>query len=242
MKKIILFTSLFTFIIGVQAQTVSINKFGETVDLSGGQIAINNTTGTEEIIDLEVKNETGGDLSLKITRLRLDVPATGWSDLVCWQYGTLGYCYPANAANPWTTNTALTIPPAEYGKFNIHITPSNSPLDNGHYRYYVLNVDTEIVEDSIDVTINSILNIKENKQASSVVSVLPNPADNYLTISVPNGSECTIKLTDILGKTIYDERFSNSKKLDVNSYKNGVYVAVINVNGVNYTKRFVVKH
>jgi len=240
MKKIILFASILTFAAGLQAQSVSINKLGETADLSGTHISITNTTGTEEIIDLEVKNETSNDMTLKITRLRLDVPATGWSDLVCWQYGLQGYCYTPNAANPWSTNTALTIPPTEHGSLIIHITPDDNPVGYGHYRYYVYNVDTDTFEDSIDVSINPILTVKETKQ--QVVAVYPNPADNYFTISIPNGSEGYVKLTDVLGKVVYDERLNNTKKLDVSAFKNGVYMATINVNGVTYTKRFVIKH
>lgn len=241
MKKILLFASIFSFA-ALQAQNVSINKLGETTDVSGTEILLVNTSGNEEIIDLEVKNESANDLTLKVTRLRIDVPSSGWSDYVCWQYGAAGLCYTANAANPWTTGAAITIPAGAHGSLINHIDPDNSQVAYAHYRYYILNTNTQEFEDSVDVKINPILTVKENKQNSTIISVFPNPADNFLTISIPTGAEGYVKLTDVLGKMIYDERLSSSKKLDVSTFKNGVYVAVINVNGTSYTKRFVVKH
>lgn len=242
MKKILLFASVLTFVSTFQAQNVSINKTGETADISGTEILVVNTSGLEDTFDLEVLNTSSQDLNLKIRRVRLDVPSSGWSDFLCWQYGAFGYCYTPNANNPWTTNTGLIIPPTEHGSLIIHVNPDDTQIDYGHYRYYVLNQDTQTYEDSVDIKINPILTVKETKQNSTFVGVFPNPADNFLTISIPSGAEGYVKLTDILGKTIYDDRLSNSKKLDVSAFKNGVYVAVIHVNGASYTKRFVVKH
>jgi hypothetical protein len=60
-----------------------------------------------------------------------------------------------------------------------------------------------------------------------------------------NGSnDNTVKLVDVLGKTVYVEKIGTSKKIDLSNINNGVYIlTVISANGATLqNKRIVVKH
>lgn len=240
MKKLVLSVILSVTFFTLHTAQIAI-KMGGT-DFSGQTITIQNTSGLEEVIDLEVENMSAADQTWKITRLRLDVPAIGWSDLVCWQFGLSGACYPANTQNPWTTNAELTIPASNHGALAIHIDPDNVVNNQARYRYYIIDNATTTAVDSVDVLVTtSALSLKEQKQ-QTVFSIMPNPADNTLTINTPSSSDGIIKITDVLGKAVFEDKINSVKKIDVGSFKNGVYVATLIVNGTLSTKRFVVKH
>jgi hypothetical protein len=243
MKKILLSLTFGAFSILAIGQ-VSMTLEGQSTLISGQTLTYSNTTGNEEVIDVIVHNNSDNSLDLKVSRKKIQVPSNGWSDFLCWgaegdPFG--GTCYSASQVNStnWYSDP-LTVVSEGVGVIAIHINPDDMISASGHYRYYVGD-DSNLKMDSVDFLITtSTLTIKESKQ--NTTAIYPNPADNYLTVSIPNGSEGSVKLTDVLGKVIYDERLISTKKLDVSSFKNGVYVALINVNGTSYTKRFVVKH
>lgn len=77
-----------------------------------------------------------------------------------------------------------------------------------------------------------------------VVNAYPNPAINNLTVSATGISESfVVRLTDVLGKVVFEEVSSGTKKIDVSDYKNGVYlVSIFNEGDLIQTKRIVIKH
>jgi hypothetical protein len=82
----------------------------------------------------------------------------------------------------------------------------------------------------------------DNKNEEILFSVNPNPADNFLTISLNSNSDATLRLFDVLGKAILEERISGSRKISTEDFKNGVYIVSVSSNGNVSTKRIVVKH
>lgn len=246
MKKIILSLSFSVFVLLTYAQSgISIVHEGETDELNG-LVYSKNAVGTgDQIVDLHVMNNTGSDLTLKITRVKLNTQED-WADYICWgiigdPFG--GTCYAASVNNPWVTpGLGKLIPNGQGGLLAIHIDPSDVNAGTGLYRYYVTANTTYL--DSVDVFVNSgTSNIKENKSNAVILSSFPNPASEILNVNLQSSStEGYLKITDVLGKVVYDEKIVGSKKINVEEFKNGVYILNLTSNGTKTTKRIVVKH
>lgn len=245
MKKKILI--LGTVLISTFASSqITINIEGQSADISGANHTIVTTDDSEKIIDLLIHNNTGATQEWNITRKRLDVPATGWTDYLCWgaegdPFG--GQCYGVSQmnTNPWNTPASLFVNDGLAGLLAIHIDPLFADGVFGHYRYYVGRT-SDNPQDSVDIIINPSNSVKIVKSEISF-NVFPNPADNQIQLALPsNNQEGTVKIVDVLGKVVYEEKISNSKKVYTEEFKNGVYILSFTSNGTTYTKRFVVKH
>lgn len=246
MNKILLSFTLVAISAFTFAQTYTITLEGQSTDISGTVHEINASDGNEQIIDILIHNNSGASQDLKITRKRLDVPASGWSDFLCWgvegdPFG--GYCYGASqmSNDTWTTPSAATIPDTKAGLIAIHIDPSDLVGGVGLYRYYV-GKSASSYDDSVDVQITTAMaGIKEVKNTS--FTIYPNPADNVLSLNLPqNAQDGYVKITDVLGKVVFEQKINASKSISTETFKNGVYIVSFNANGQNYNKRFVVKH
>lgn len=245
MKKVlytfgILFTSSLSF--GQIAITIE----GQSTDISGQTHVINTTDDTEHVIDLLVQNQSSMSQDWIITRKRVNVTTPAWTDYLCWgiegdQFG--GTCYSSSlmATNPWTTPASLTVAPNLKGLLAIHIDPDLAANQYAHYRYYVgRTADTP--DDSVDVIFNQTASIKKTS-TNAILSVYPNPSNDFLQVDLNGGTEATIKITDVLGNLVYEEKMLASKKVNIADFKNGVYmVTVLTSNGLRTTKRIVVKH
>ncbi len=76
------------------------------------------------------------------------------------------------------------------------------------------------------------------------VSLYPNPASEFLNITVKGGlTKGSIKIFSALGTEIYGDELDNFKKIDLSDFKNNVYLVNIYSNEVLVqTTRFVVRH
>ena len=248
MIKKILFIGCFSFVTSLSfSQTTEMTLEGTTTNISGTVHTVTITNGNEQIIDILAHNLTGGDKSWKVTRKRITPSPLDWSDYLCWgeegdPFG--GTCYPASAMNmtTWSSGGKMIANNAA-GLIAIHINPSDLVNGSCHYRYYVGEYE-DTPEDSVDVLVTTTtLAVKEIKANSPVLTTYPNPADNSLTVTLQsNQTEGSIKMTDVLGKVVLEERISGSRKFDVEEFKNGVYVLVLTSNGVSTSKRVVIRH
>ena len=77
---------------------------------------------------------------------------------------------------------------------------------------------------------------------SQQVEVYPNPADDYVIVSIPeNEGKVSYQLTDMDGRLIEQNHFTGSEAiLDLSNYKPGMYVLRMDVNGEVVTRRIVV--
>lgn len=248
MKKTLQFLSI---AIGILVGSASIshaqgykitNGSGSTTDISGTEVMYN-STGNQHIFYLYVYNETGNEINTVIRRVQLATPPAGFTEELCWGVvGGLGGCYyPISTPNFRTPDDGVILDDANPGELKITINP-NGADGNLAYRYYIEDL-AGTVYDSVDVSFNQTASLKEVKNSLSF-SVFPNPANDVLTISLANApAESTVKVVDVLGNVITNEKINGNKKLDVSDYKNGVYFITIANNGtVMQTKRFVVKH
>ncbi len=68
------------------------------------------------------------------------------------------------------------------------------------------------------------------------VDVIPNPADQYVNIILKSNVQgiCNVKLIDVMGKTVKEERFNCDQqifKLHTGNYLPGTYQVVVDING-----------
>jgi len=213
-------------------------------DVSGTMVMINATTDDVYIKTLSVENTSGSAAGLKVTRVRLAAP-TAWKDGLCWgpfpDVNVEGQCFSSTqmATNPWTTPNTASLPASGDGNLVLDIHTDGPGY--AHYRYYIMDGATMV--DSVDLGVSSTLAIPEQKDEVVSMTAYPNPANSQLTITTTGIETAQIRITDVLGKVIYDETTSSTKKIDVSDFKNGVYlVTVLEKGKAIQTKRVVVKH
>jgi hypothetical protein len=248
MNKFLLFTFSFFSLLFLNAQDFSIYEGTSFVtDISGTTVEFTENGTTSFDKTFSVKNNTTDDIVVKIRRVQLQAPLSEIAEQVCWgpipDPGFDGFCYDYNSSNSnWLSNNTPLITPSNFGELKIKLTP-NATSGSIHYRYYLEGTDVNRTKyDSIDVKILSTLSLKEFKNVTPTIQVYPNPVDNVLNILFTNNSESFVKITDVLGKTILEDKFVGSKKVDVNTFKNGVYIVAITNNGTTTSKRIVVRH
>lgn len=253
MKKLILFVFGLT-VWTVQSQ-VEIRKPGETQEISGTTVTETITpddipNGFWDRTKFYVTNVTGTDQKFRIKRVKVNVPASGWTDEVCWPPN----CFLANG-DEYITPGGLSAPVITNGTYHTdqnggvpaEIKPQYYPTQLGTsatYKYIVTDETGTIHHDSITVVINYVNSVGVTSITKNVeLSMSPNPASDVVTISAEGIVDARIRVVDVLGNVVYTGEFSNSKKLNTTDFKNGVYfVTVQGDSNKGYTKKLVVRH
>jgi hypothetical protein len=227
---------------------IDIYVTGNATEISGDTLVYNQTNGDAFDVSLDIKNHTGQSHDWRITRSRLNVPA-GYVDFLCWGHATDpfgGTCYGASnmQGNLWTSpaNDAFTIADGEYGKFKANINLDETINGQGHYRYYVSD-DGINYTDSIDVVVKfNAASIKSMKEEISV-SIVPNPATDYIHISMTGIESASVKMVDAFGSTVFKETIGASKKLNVSDFNSGIYFLMFDVPGKKpFTRKVIIRN
>ncbi len=99
---------------------------------------------------------------------------------------------------------------------------------------YDIYVDDIMLENGFTVDILDAI----SDELISGVNIYPNPAQNYLNLDLPEGSEYRIVAID--GRQMSDFKSANSNnKLNVSNLENGIYFVQVKMNGESFTKKFV---
>ncbi|NVN95142.1 MAG: T9SS type A sorting domain-containing protein [Bacteroidetes bacterium] len=87
------------------------------------------------------------------------------------------------------------------------------------------------------ITSTSDLNINKN----SSIKIIPNPANDYFSIDLPNTDEVTaVKIIDILGNVHYNSFVTNKfDKIDITGFKKGLYFVLIG--DKNYSLKLLIQ-
>lgn len=243
MKKTLLsFLTVGLIGLSTSAQDFAIyNGSTSTTDISGTTIEVN----ADDLYSgyLYVKNLTGSDKTVKITRVQILTPAAAVAEQVCWgAAGSLGLCFdvPSSATN-WSSGE-VTLTDANKGLLELHVD-LKSTYNLFHYRYY-LDGGHGTIYDSVDIKIKNVASIKEVKNTVSF-NAFPNPANDVINLTVQGtAGDNSVKLVDVLGNIVLEDRINASKKLDVSDFKNGVYILTVysNNGSLLQTKRIVIRH
>jgi len=243
MKKLY-FIPFLLFPLMVTAQT-TININGASEVISGGTHEV--VVSTPESVDISFDiNNSGSATSWRVTRLQMDVP-NGWTDNMCWGHSTDpfgGTCYSSSQmnGNPWTTpeSGAFPVQGGEYGKLKVSIDPEDLTHGQGHYRYYI-SIDGSTYIDSVDLVFEYTLGVEEAEPVS--VSIAPNPASDYIQVSMNGVQGAQMKMVDVLGNLVVQKSISSSEKVDISSFKSGIYIISFDIPGMkSIMRKVIVKH
>jgi len=249
MKKLVLLLFL-SLIGGLSAQDgISIMIDGQATELSGQVYNVDATSNLSFDVPFDVFNNTGQAHQWRVTRKKISVGA-GWTDGLCWGHGTDpfgGTCFTSGQmnTNPWTTpgsvGVLFTINDGEYGKMKASIDPEDLNSVTSHYRYYISD-DGINYADSVDLVVEFTAAIKPVKEPVSV-TIVPNPASDYINITLNGAETVTMKMVDVLGNLILKETVSSNKKIDVTDIKSGVYIISFEGAGVkSFNRKVIIRH
>jgi hypothetical protein len=245
-------TTVHSFAQGVAIQDYN-NGNPSGPNLNGTVINLTVTEGEFSVVNLGITNNLGVDKQMNIGLSKI-ISNAAWSagdqgngvlpEQLCWgavpdaEFNAV--CLEPNT-NPWATPNNPTITDGGFGYLKFDITAMNQ--GSIHYRFYVLDGTTKL--DSVDLVISTGLAVKAPKTEEVSLSVYPNPVSNTLSIATQGlGDDFNVKITDVLGKVVYNDWASAAtKKIDVSEFKNGVYMVTVSEKGVaTQTRRIVVKH
>jgi len=259
MKKNILFVLLCTSSFLAFSQ-VEIYEGSGTTDISGTTLyvtvdpaVINAITPWQD--HFKVKNVSGMNKQYKITRIR-STPV-GWTDDLCWP----PTCYSTSVADnffqtphdpsnfdPAPTILNGTIIATIEGLANADaelkpiITPNLAVSGTATYKYYVTEANTGVYEDSIFVVFSYTLSTQDIKP-SAAISIAPNPASDYINVTLEGIESAKVKIVDVLGNTVYTKEIDATSRIGVADFKNGVYfVTIEGDNKRTVTKKLMVRH
>ena len=100
--------------------------------------------------------------------------------------------------------------------------------------------DTLIKEEYIHTTPEG---IGENILNEQSVVIFPNPAQEMITISLPDGIDAEMLLTDISGKVIIKEKISSQQTINLNKLENGIYLLrIVDINSKSIVVKKLIVH
>ena len=248
MKKLILgiFTAVTCF--SLNAQIIQMDGAGP--DLAGTTVDITVDGNTTLPIEpkFHITNDTGSDQQWRFKRVRVNVPSN-WTDNICWPplcYLTQGaqtYFTPNTGTQPApiivagedTTTTGLKaeLKPQYY--------PDGTSDSYAEFMYYLTDGPGNIV-DSLGIRIFYFVGLEETLPTLDL-SVSPNPAADYINVKSEGVSQATVKVVDILGNIVREEKVQGQKKIDVLDLNNGVYFVILESEGLKpVNKKIIVRH
>jgi hypothetical protein len=250
MKLLFVFLSSMFFSYHALSQDgIVIKADGQSTDVSGGTHLV--TAPSNDVFDVlfDVYNNTGSPKQWVITRKKVNVPL-GWSDGMCWGHGTDqfgGTCYSSTQMNYdiWTSPSSqavvFTINNGEYGKMKPQINPDDLTSGTAHYRYYISQSGSAVYADSVDLVVDFTASIKPMRQ-DPIVSINPNPANDYISITLSNAETATFRIYDSFGAVVLKDFVSGIKKINVSDFKSGIYFVNIDISGSRpFSKKLIIK-
>ncbi len=81
------------------------------------------------------------------------------------------------------------------------------------------------------------------EELSKLISIYPNPAQNIVSITLPESTIDYVELVDVNGNSLFSQKNSGSNQLslDLNGVKNGMYFLKIETNNIYYTQKISIQ-
>jgi|GEM_PF-3396550 len=139
----------------------------------------------------------------------------------------------SGASYQWFDCDAGLIIPAETNQ-------SFTPTATGNY---AVSVTDGSGCSSLSACIPVIVSGIENASLSKAISIYPNPASEWITISNSNDLHVSaLSLINLSGQLVKEVTNTNSGKMNISLLDNGIYFVKIKVNGFEITKKLIVLH
>lgn len=250
MKKILLPLFFIFATISFAQDGIIITLEGQTTDISGQTHTMTAPSNAAFDVAFHIENQTGETHQWVVTRYRVNVP-NGWADGLCWGHGTDqlgGICYTSTQmnTNPWTTssnpNFLFNVLNGEYGKMKPGINPDDFVSGQAHYRYYISDAGVAAYSDSVDLVVDFTAAVKPIKEELTV-SIVPNPASDYINITVNGIDNASLKIVDMVGNVVYRDMISSTKAIVTSNFKTGVYFVTIDAPGSkSLSRKILIRH
>ena len=152
--------------------------------------------------------------------------------------------------NEFATNPSVFAP--YFSSVGVHNYWSSTTLPNQNLSAWYWSTAFGITTYSVKTGTNYVLCVRGNPTLSSTafsdessISIYPNPASNFASISLQKNIEsCKIEITDLLGKTIFSKEvksIANDYKIDLEGYKEGIYLLKVSNEKMKKTFKLIVK-
>jgi len=80
-----------------------------------------------------------------------------------------------------------------------------------------------------------------NNKLEDIMSIYPNPSDGFFNIDINYNGLVTVKVTDILGSTIFvTQEYANNgmiKEINLSTVNNGIYFVRVETDNASYVKK-----
>jgi hypothetical protein len=136
----------------------------------------------------------------------------------------------------------FTINNGDYGKLKPQINPDDFTSGQAHYRYFIKEAGSNVNLDSVDLIVDFTASIKPVKD-DVAISIVPNPASDYISITANGMENASLKMVDVLGNIVYRDVMSNSKTIVTSNFKTGVYFVTIEQTGIKpVSRKIIIRH
>jgi len=243
-----------------------------TYTIYTSEVPVNEQYAFWESAKFHVFNALDVPTAYRIKRKRVDVPSE-WKDNLCWPptcFTNLNanetngyYITPSSGINPAPTlaENSLMVIGGEADGMIAEIKPQLYPRQPGStatYRYIVSDESGNNDFDSITLVIlyendqteepevpkEPTNSINQSTQSQHSISLMPNPASDFLQVQAENFERSILRIVDVLGNVVYSESFYQTAKINTANYKNGVYFVNITDDQQKntITKKLIIRH
>ncbi len=81
----------------------------------------------------------------------------------------------------------------------------------------------------------------KNPDTKNLISIFPNPTNDFINIKINNNEKSKVSIIDISGKILWTYIFNKSIKLKIKEFHNGLYILKIENNNNLETRKIVIK-
>lgn len=116
---------------------------------------------------------------------------------------------------------------------------NDGDISGNHYVAPTLTMDCWVVKLGAD----TILSVKENLTTACDITLYPNPSHNYVVIKLSSGiSEGELRITDLMGKQLYYEQFTDKKEWVIYpQLSRGMYLVELDGTDTRITRKLMVQ-
>ena len=116
---------------------------------------------------------------------------------------------------------------------------NDGDISGNHYVLPTLSMDCWVVKLGAD----TILSVKENQTTACDITLYPNPSHDYVVIKLSSGiSEGELRITDLMGKQLYYEQFTDKKEWVIYpQLSRGMYLVELDGTDTRITRKLMVQ-